>query len=405
MGIKFVDLFAGIGGFHQAIKRVDKSAECIVAVEFDKSASEVYKETYNELPLGDITSKNVIKELNSRINENGIDILFAGFPCQTFSKAGNREGFNDQTRGTLFFSIKEVLKTHKPKYFVLENVRNLINHKSGDRKSFDIIQEELKNAGYSMNYSILSPHRLNNNPSPQMRERVFIYGIYGENQNKLDSIKKKIEDHFGTNKDANSISITNNKQLKNILNNKNNKEYLIEEERMNILNIWEELVSTIGNKKLISPIWLDVIFDKNQQNSTLEWKQNIINKNLKFYEENIVKIDKWYEKHNKLKGVIPSNRKFEWNANSTINSLFDGIIQFRPSGIRVKKPNFFPTFVAINHKPIIGENPRYLTPDEILGLYGFEGVKLGDNLPQSYKQLGNTISVDVAEIVIKELIK
>ena len=135
----------------------------------------------------------------------------------------------------------------------------------------------------------------------------------------------------------------------------------------------------------------------------LRMEKNLINKNMEFYIKHQKVIDKWYEKHNKLKEFNKTQRKFEWNANNTITSIFEGIIHSRPSGIRVKKPDYFPTFVAINQKPII--NNRYISPNEIKKLYGFQKVKLGSSFAESYKQLGNSVSADVSAIVIKELLR
>lgn len=411
MKIKFIDMFAGIGGFHQAVKRVCPESKCIQAIEFDKYAAQVYEDTYGIVPLGDIKDPDVLKEIDrSMPPNNGFNMLFAGFPCQTFSKAGKQEGFQDETRGTLFYSIKEMLKEYTPGYFVLENVRNLLSHRSGEKKTFDIMQNYLRELGYEVRYNVLSPHRMKNTKY-QMRERVFIYGVYKGNEERLDEIHNSIESYFHSNSEASKQSDNQEKNYITKYIDKNNSEiknrYLLDEEKATILKVWNELVVEFksNHRVLMSPIWLDVIFNEDNHKSDLEWKSKLITKNLDFYKENKDIIYPWYIRNNKLMGFSTSNRKFEWNANNSIKSIYEGITQFRPSGIRVKKPNFFPTFVAINHKAIIGKEPRYLMPSEIEELYGFKGLKLGDNESQSYKQLGNTISVDVAEIVIKELLR
>ncbi len=403
--VKFIDLFAGIGGFHESILKVFPSSNCIAAVEYDIIAQQVYKNSFNILPLGDINSNEVINELDKIIKENdGFDILFAGFPCQTFSKAGKREGFNDETRGTLFYRIEEILQKHKPKYILLENVRNLVGHKSGEKKSMEIILEHIRNIGYAVDYSILSPHRLKPNGIPQLRERVFIYGILNENHDNITKIKKNIENHFYKNKNV-KIALKTAVEKYLIPNYTNDKNYKLDEHTLNVLNVWEELNRKlqVSNKQLISPIWLDTIFLNKDINSDLIWKKNLVLKNKSFYDENKKVLEEWYSKHNKLETFNKTQRKFEWNANNTIKSIFDGIIQFRPSGIRVKKPDYFPTFVAINQKPIIGWQKRYISPEEIKKLYGFQHVKLGNNISESYKQLGNSVSADVAAVVIREL--
>ncbi len=404
--IKFIDLFAGIGGFHEAILKNFPNSNCIAAVEYDISAQTVYKESFNMMPLGDINSPKVINELDNIIKENkGFDILFAGFPCQTFSKAGKREGFADETRGTLFYRIEELLKKHKPKYILLENVKNLVNHKSGERKSMDIILKHLREIGYKVEYSILSPHRLKPKGIPQLRERVFIYGILNSSQENITIIKQNIENHFYKN---NNIKIEYKKDIEKYLISKYKKDenFQLDKTTRKILDIWEELNHNIrsSGKQMMAPIWLDTIFLNKDADSDLQWKKNLVVKNENFYKDNKKILDEWYYKHKDLKDFNKTQRKFEWNANNTIESIYDGIIQFRPSGIRVKKPDYFPTFVAINQKPIIGWEKRYIAPEEIKNLYGFEKVKLGSSIPESYKQLGNSVSADVASVVIKELL-
>ncbi|MFA7436090.1 MAG: DNA (cytosine-5-)-methyltransferase [Bacilli bacterium] len=402
MTLRFLDLFAGIGGFHEAVLEHNSKSECIAAVEIDKFAAEVYEKTFNIEPLGDITDPKVIRELDDIIVKKKLDFLLAGFPCQAFSKAGNQEGFQDQTRGTLFYSIKEILKKHKPKYFLLENVRNLLGHKSKDNiKTFKIIEDTLDKLDYAFEYSILSPHRLKNKKIPQMRERIFIYGILDKkkNESNIKTIKKDIETNFVR---QSEVEMKNKKEIKKYLHK--TKDIIIPQERLEALEIWEELNKSIEGP-LMSPIWLDVIFNKKLQTSELEWKQKLINKNLDFYEKNKIEINKWYEKHNGLKQFPASFRKLEWNAKTSIESVFDGIIQFRPSGIRIKKPDYFPTFVAINQTPIIGWERRYITPEEIKKLFGFKKIKLGESASESYKQLGNTVSVDVVKVILDNLLE
>jgi DNA (cytosine-5)-methyltransferase 1 len=410
---KFIDMFAGIGGFHEAMLKVDPNSTCVCAIEFDGAAQSVYKNSFGIDPLGDINNENTIQGIDIAVEKNdGFDILFAGFPCQTFSKAGKREGFNDETRGTLFYKIEELLKKYKPQYFVLENVRNLINHKSNNQKSLKIIIDHLKKMGYEVRWSLLSPHRIKQDKFiPQLRERVFIYGKINSTEEELNQIRKNIESKFYSNKEFRDNLPTDFKKMKQNIerfldkDNDSIAELKIDENTMKVLNIWEELNQEIraDGGRLISPIWLDTIFNEENQKTDLEWKSNLINKNMEFYKKHKKVINKWYKKHNKLKGFNKTQRKFEWNANNTIASIFEGIIHSRPSGIRVKKPDYFPTFVAINQKPII--NNKYISPNEIKKLYGFQKVKLGSSYAESYKQLGNSVSADVSAIVIKELLR
>ncbi len=157
--IKYIDLFAGIGGFHQAMSSF--GAECVFASEWDKYAAQVYYENYGIRPKGDITT---IKE--QEIPKH--DILCGGFPCQAFSISGKQRGFED-TRGTLFFDIVRIIKYHNPKVLFLENVRNFEKHDSG--RTLKTVIESLQNIGYNVFIKVLNA---SNYELPQNRERIFI---------------------------------------------------------------------------------------------------------------------------------------------------------------------------------------------------------------------------------------
>lgn len=158
-GYKYIDLFAGIGGFHLAMSSF--GAQCVFASEWDRFAAKVYEMNFGLKPFGDITK---IKEEDIPVH----DILCGGFPCQAFSISGKQKGFED-TRGTLFFDIARIIKYHKPKIVFLENVKNLEKHDKG--KTFKIIRATLEGLGYHVNYKVLnaSDFRL-----PQNRERIFL---------------------------------------------------------------------------------------------------------------------------------------------------------------------------------------------------------------------------------------
>lgn len=162
--LKFIDLFAGIGGIRKGFE--DINTECVFSSEWDKYASKTYEENYGEKPKGDIT----------QINEKDIpdhDILLAGFPCQPFSHIGKREGFTHETQGTLFFDVLRILKEKKPKAFLLENVKGLVTHDKGNTLKVIMrsLEEEL---GYSVFYEILDAQRFS---LPQRRERIIIVGF------------------------------------------------------------------------------------------------------------------------------------------------------------------------------------------------------------------------------------
>src|SRR3989338_1953992 len=156
--LRFIDLFAGIGGFRIALER--QGAECVFSSEWDKYAQITYNENFGEIPAGDIT----------KINEVDIpkhDVLCAGFPCQAFSVSGKRRGFED-TRGTLFFDIARIAKFHKPKVLFLENVKNFAKHDNG--KTLETVVKVLDDLGYYVFYEVLNASQYG---APTYRERIY----------------------------------------------------------------------------------------------------------------------------------------------------------------------------------------------------------------------------------------
>lgn len=160
---KFIDLFAGIGGFRLALQNI--GGKCVFTSEWNSEAQKTYRENFGEIPFGDIT-----KERNKNYIPNEFDVLCAGFPCQAFSIAGYRKGFSD-TRGTLFFDIEQIIEKHKPKAVFLENVKNLVSHDNGN--TFKTIIETLEEKlGYKTFAKVLNTATHSN--VPQNRERIFI---------------------------------------------------------------------------------------------------------------------------------------------------------------------------------------------------------------------------------------
>lgn len=167
----FVDLFAGIGGFHAAMEAF--GGECVYAVEIDRAAALVYEKNWGHTVFGDITKD--ADDDKGLMNVPPHDVLCAGFPCQPFSKSGAQRGM-DEARGTLFFNILSIIKAHHPKVVLLENVRNLIGPRH--EHEWDVIIKSLRQEGYhvSSKPAIFSPHLLPAwlGGTPQVRERVFI---------------------------------------------------------------------------------------------------------------------------------------------------------------------------------------------------------------------------------------
>ena len=158
----FIDLFAGIGGFRIALQSL--GGKCVFSSEWDANAQKTYFYNFGEIPYGDITKESI-----KNCIPDGFDVLCAGFPCQAFSIAGYRKGFED-TRGTLFFDVAEIIKRKRPKAVFLENVKNLYTHDNG--KTFVVIKATLEELGYVVYHKVMNSMEYAN--VPQNRERIFI---------------------------------------------------------------------------------------------------------------------------------------------------------------------------------------------------------------------------------------
>ena len=395
----YIDLFAGIGGFHQAMQKYSKNSKCIMASEIDKHAAKVYFENYGIMPLGDIR--------NIEPNKIGkYDVVCGGFPCQTFSKAGKQKGFKDP-RGTLFYEIVRLASYNKnikdrPKILILENVHNLISHDGGD--TWRTIKKEFKDIGYNVIESpiVIGPKDLG---IPQLRDRAIILAVRKDIYNGPINIEipRKL-------RNTTSIySIVDKKLSQKELN-----EYKLSERRLKLLKCWDDFYHGIDQKILGTPIWSDEFGKKYKVDIKNEkgkyyipkWKQKFILWNRELYKKNKDFIDKWYRKWDIKSWTHATERKFEWQCGEYCESVFDGIIQFRTSGIRVKRPTESPTLVTMSHIPVIGKKRRYLTVKEMARLQSFD-EKFVFNEPKSfaYKQLGNAVNVDVIEFVFRKFIE
>lgn len=377
---KFIDLFAGIGGFHQAM--VQLGGQCVYASEIDKFCIERYKENYNIDADHDITKINP-EEVPDH------DVLCGGFPCQAFSKAGKQKGF-EETRGTLFFYIEKILQAKKPKYIVLENVRNLVSHDNGN--TWKVIRQHIIDCGYRIteNPIIISPHQLG---IPQLRERVVILGVYDP-----DNTDKYLNIDLGTMKDKKDNSI------ESIIEPNNNEDkYKISKQEERVLSAWDEFYKMIDLKVIGFPIIVD-FFDGHIDPDYPNWKKQFVEKNHALYVLNKNAIDRWIKKWKVYETFTPTQRKMEWQAGSSIESIWEGLIQFRPSGVRVKSPNCFPALVAMVQVPIVGKYKRRLTIREAARLQSFPDSFIFDsNDHQAYKQFGNAVNVNVIKTAAEAL--
>ena len=380
---KFIDLFSGIGGFHQAMSSF--GGECVLASDIDANAIKVYKNNYG------IDSNINVRDIKDNDVPNH-DVLCAGFPCQAFSKAGKQQGFMDQTRGTLFFEVARILKAKKPKYILLENVRNLVSHDNGN--TFKVICETLKSLGYRIPKEalILSPHQFG---VPQVRERVYIPGIYDPK-----NIDKPLEIKFDKllEKKDNSIDT--------ILDpNEKDSYYSLSDHTLDVLTAWNEFYLGIDIKVIGFPVWSSYFKTTKINSSFPQWKQDFIRKNQELYKRNKTFIDSWLKKWNNLRDFTPTEQKFEWQCGTSIKSIWEAVIQIRPSGVRVKKPDIFQALVALVQTPIIGKYKRRLSVREAARLQSFPDTFIPDeNKQQAYKQFGNSVNVNVVKEIFKKLL-
>lgn len=384
--IKYIELFSGIGAFTQAIHSIKGvKAQCLFAADINKECAEVYKDNYNVDSLCDIT----------KINEQEIpshDFCFFSPPCQAFSKSGKQEGFND-ARGTLINDVFRILKEHHPKYILMENVRNLVSHDNGH--TIEVINSKLKELGYRIPCEpiILSPHYFG---VPQTRERAFLPGIYDPKNVDKELIIKF--DKFIKKEDCSILNIIDH----NYDDDENLKISKYEEK---VLNIWDEFYKNIDVKIIGFPIWAEYFKSKEATAEMPGWKIDFINKNKVLYKRNKKFIDKWLKKYNNLEELIPSHRKFEWQAGEKMNSIWDGIVQFRPSGVRVKAPTTLPALVAIVQIPIIASLKRRLSVSECAKLQSFNNnFRPHKRNFTAYKQFGNSINVTVLREITNKIL-
>lgn len=382
----FIDLFAGIGGFHQAMENL--GGKCVFASEIDESAISTYKENYGIDPGVDI---RLIKAEDIKKH----DVLCAGFPCQAFSKAGHQKGFGDETRGTLFFEIIRILEHHKTPYIILENVRNLTAHDKGN--TWLVIKNSLKELGYIITEHpiIISPHQLG---IPQIRERVVILGIHqsvGVKKIKVELPKQKKDNIDFLTSGILEIEPVDNK-------------YFITEHEEKVLTCWDEFIQGVKEKVIGFPVWAEE-FGETYDYTILgypDWRVKFIKKSREMYENNKEFLDYWIEKWDYLKDFTMTEKKFEWQCGKDCSSVWDALIQFRPSGVRVKRPSVFPALVAMVQIPIIGKARRRLTPREAARLQSFpDSFICNSNDHQAYKQFGNAVNVKVIQYMAEQLFK
>lgn len=382
---RFIDLFCGIGGFHQAMTAL--GGKCVYACDIDEDCRKTYFDNYGIYPDSDIT----------KVDPSTIppfEVLCAGFPCQAFSKAGKRLGFSDETKGTLFFDIERIMSHCKPEYALLENVRNLASHDHGN--TWKTIYEHLTNVGYNVlpKPVIFSPHYLG---IPQHRERVFIMCVRKD----IGSIPEFVFDSKKAPKCCIDKILQDDSEIMDL------EKRRLSEDRIQLLDIWNEFLQGIKCKKLPGfPIWSEYLCELNpleDLDQYPKWKQNFIRKNNELYLSNKEFIDDWLPRAKSNPLFFGAKAKLEWQAGQTKKpNLWDNILQFRPSGIRIKPGTYFPALVAITQTSVLGSRKRELTLRECARLQSFPDSFKPDCIDaQAYKQFGNAVNVELVKLFAK----
>ena len=457
--LQIVDLFAGLGGFHHALDKLGREmgfqVECVFASELQEDLRHLYEKNYGvryQDINANITQLNSDQMIRERVPHH--DILCGGFPCQPFSKAGKQQGFDDEEgRGALFNYIADIIRVHRPKLIFLENVSNLETHDEG--KTWKTIKERLSNdeehggLNYDIKSIIISPHEYG---YPQYRKRIYIVGI-DRNEGNLDDFKfpiKPIKATCNIHEIVEKENPTHPQPLKEI--------------QRHYIDVWQQFLDLCGQhhaKLPAAPIWamefgadyefedkapafqrpanlrgrhgkLGVLIEGNtkakcisqlpnyaqtNKNQTFpDWKKKFIRENRRFYIENRDWIDEWKKQ---IVGWENSFMKFEWNCDESEHmTIDDKILQFRPSGLRVKRPTYSPalTFMSSQVPVFPGatyidaegnkQHGRFMTMVEAARIQGMGDLSFeGLNKARIYEALGNAVDVEIVKIIAKDLIK
>jgi DNA (cytosine-5)-methyltransferase 1 len=412
MKIKFIDLFAGIGGirlgFERTAKRFGLETECVLSSEIDKKACETYMLNFKEEPSGDIREITSFPEF---------DFLLAGFPCQPFSYAGKQQGFGD-TRGTLFFEVERVLRDTRPRAFLLENVRGLVTHDKG--RTLKTIISKLEELGYGVSYLLLNSSTFG---VPQNRVRIYILGLLGNKPKlTLTSNVGAADSHKYKNKQI-SLFDESYATVKDILEDSPSDKYRCSDEFIS------QLSKVVGNN--FESLHGYRLIDYRGGNSIHSWElgikgdctkeeieflnQLIANRRKKIYGTHqdgkaltLEQIRTFYN-HDQLEVIIKSLlqkgylREEDNKYNPVCGNMSFEVFKFLdPDSISITLTS------SDAHKLGIVQNnvPRRITPRECARLQGFpDDFILHPNDNFAYKQLGNSVTVKVIEKVIEDFLQ
>jgi len=404
---RFVDLFAGIGGFHAALSALGGAG--VYASEIDRDAASVYEHNWSLAPAGDI-----VPATTGRMEVPEHDVLTAGFPCQPFSKSGYQRGM-DEARGTLFWNILRVLEERKPKVVLLENVRNIAGPRHAHE--WEVIIRSLREQGYlvSSTPAVFSPHLLppSRGGRPQVRERVFITATHvGVDQSWKDA-EPVARNRPVPGWDKDEWDLVEHLPLDDDEGAAVGQRHRMTREEEEWVDAWDELVHLLrscGVERMPGfPMWADEFVHTEDlviPPGTPAWKADFLRKNARLYTDHREVLDAWLARWGDLADFPPSRRKLEWQAQDT-KSLWDTLLHFRPSGIRAKKASYVPALVAITQTSVLGPRRRRLTTREAARLQGLpDWFEFSGQRPAlTFKQLGNGVNVGAAYHVLREHVR